>query len=405
MNKTGWENRIVGHGVKPASQFMANPRNWRQHPQAQRDALHGALNEVGWIAPVVENVRTGNLVDGHERVWQGLQNDDAEVPYVQVDLSEAEESYAILTLDPIGAMAAADAAKLGDLLHEVQSGEAGVQAMLAEVAKNAGLYQEPKEAPEAQVDRAEELREKWGTERGQLWEIGRHRLLCGESTSAEDVARLLDGNTPTLMVTDPPYGVNYDPNWRNEAAEAGKLSYAARRIGQVSNDDRAEWSDAWRLFPGDVAYTWSPPGDHVLVTGAALQTVGLEIRAMLIWKKPHIPISRGHYCYQHEPCWYAVRKDATAHWIGGHMQSSVWDIGLDKNVEGGHSTQKPVECMARPIRNHEGDVYDPFLGSGTTMVAAEQLGRICYGMEIEPRYTAVVLERMSAMGLEPRLLT
>jgi len=134
-----WENRIVGQGTKPASQFMANPKNWRTHSQAQKDALHGALNEVGWVAPVIENVRTGMLVDGHERVWQALQNDDAEVPYVEVDLDEAEEAYVLATLDPIGAMATADTAKLDELLREVQSSEAGVQAMLAEVAEKAGI--------------------------------------------------------------------------------------------------------------------------------------------------------------------------------------------------------------------------------------------------------------------------
>lgn len=135
----GWLNRIVGHGVKEASQFQANDKNWRLHPQAQRDALHGALNEVGWVAPVVENVRTGLLVDGHERVWQALQNGDAPVPYVTVDLSEAEEAYVLATLDPIGAMAAADKEQLDALLREVQSGEAGVQAMLAELAQGAGV--------------------------------------------------------------------------------------------------------------------------------------------------------------------------------------------------------------------------------------------------------------------------
>ena len=133
--ETTWRNRIVGQGVKPASQFLANDKNWRLHPQSQRDALHGALNEVGWVAPVVENVRSGMLVDGHERVWQALQNGDADVPYVQVDLSEEEEAYTILTLDPIGAMAAADAAKLDELLREVQSSEAGVQQMLADLAE------------------------------------------------------------------------------------------------------------------------------------------------------------------------------------------------------------------------------------------------------------------------------
>lgn len=125
-----WQNRIVGEGVKPASQFMANEKNWRVHPQAQRDALHGALNEVGWVAPVIENVRTGCLVDGHERVWQALQNDDAEVPYVQVDLSPEEEAYVLATLDPIGAMAQADQERLRELLQEVHTEEGAVQQLL-----------------------------------------------------------------------------------------------------------------------------------------------------------------------------------------------------------------------------------------------------------------------------------
>ena len=136
---TEWRNRIVGEGVQPASQFMANPSNWRTHPQPQRDAMRGALNEVGWVQRVIVNRQTGYLVDGHERVWQALQNGDAPVPYVEVDLDEAEEAYVLATLDPIGAMAAADAAKLDELLREVQSGEAGVQQMLSELAERAGV--------------------------------------------------------------------------------------------------------------------------------------------------------------------------------------------------------------------------------------------------------------------------
>lgn len=138
-----WRNRIVGQGVKPASQFVANARNWRTHPRAQRAALQGALNEVGWIAPVVENIRTGRLVDGHERVWQALQNGDTDVPFVQVDLSEEEEAYALLTLDPIGAMAQASADQLGVLLAEVQSSEAGVQQMLTDLAEHSGVLDQP----------------------------------------------------------------------------------------------------------------------------------------------------------------------------------------------------------------------------------------------------------------------
>jgi DNA modification methylase len=393
-----WRNRIVGEGEQPASQFIANPNNWRQHPQAQRDAMRGALNEVGWVQRVIVNRRTGYLIDGHERVWEALQNGDAQVPYVEVDLDEAEEAYVLATLDPIGAMAQADAAKLDELLREVQSSEAGVQAMLADIAKDAGLYQEPKEAPEAQIDRAEELRVKWGTARGQLWEIGRHRLLCGDSTNAEDVARLMGGEKPLLMVTDPPYGVNYDPAWR---ARLG-VNLNAGKMGVVANDGRVDWREAWALFPGDVAYCWHA-GRHASEVQESLASVGLTVVAQVIWNKDRFALSRGDYHWKHEPCWYAVREGAKHHWAGARNQSTVWDVPRADDSGHGHPTQKPVECMARPIRNHEGDVYDPFLGSGTTMVAAEQLGRICYAMEIEPKYVAVALERMAAMGLEPRL--
>jgi len=140
-NGEQWRNRIVGEGVQAASQFVANPANWRVHPQAQRDAMRGALNEVGWVQRVVVNRRTGYLIDGHERVWQALQNGDAEVPFVEVDLSPEEEAYVLATLDPIGAMAQASNEQLGALLAEVQSGEAGVQAMLSQLAAKTGLIE------------------------------------------------------------------------------------------------------------------------------------------------------------------------------------------------------------------------------------------------------------------------
>ena len=263
-------------------------------------------------------------------------------------------------------------------------------------------YTNTEEAPEAEIDRAEELQEKWGTERGQVWEIGRHRLMCGDSTSEENVGELLDGNTPNLTVTDPPYGVEYDANWRKGSAEKGQLAYAPRRIGRVENDDRADWAEAWTLCPGAVIYCWHA-GLHASEIQDHLTNAGFEHRAQIVWVKSNFPISRGHYTWRHEPCWYAVKKGKTAAWVGPATSSTVWDINLDKNVEGGHSTQKPLECMARPIRNHEGDVYDPFIGSGTTMVAAEQLDRTCYGMEIDPGYCAVILERMSSMGIVGKL--
>ena len=131
-------NRIVGEGVKPASQFLANPLNWRTHPQRQRDAVNASLSEVGWVQQVIENVRTGHLVDGHERVWQALQNDDADVPFLQVDISEDEERLVLATLDPMAAMATADADILADLLAGIETESDALTALLDDLAKEHG---------------------------------------------------------------------------------------------------------------------------------------------------------------------------------------------------------------------------------------------------------------------------
>ena len=139
IEKTDWKNRIVGHGSKPASQFQAHPNNWRKHPDRQRRAVRGSLDDLGWIDTVIENVRTGHLIDGHERVWQALDNSDAEVPYIQVDLSESEEAQALLSLDSIAALAETDAEKVDALLREVHTSNAEVMEFLEDMANDAGL--------------------------------------------------------------------------------------------------------------------------------------------------------------------------------------------------------------------------------------------------------------------------
>lgn len=224
-------------------------------------------------------------------------------------------------------------------------------------------------------------------------------MLCGDSTNPKDVERLFgDGPKPGLCVTDPPYGVEYDPNWRNEAAAEGLLAYSAMRVGKVENDDRCDWSEAWRLFPGDVMYCW-----HAAVKAStvqkSLEEADFEIRGQIIWAKSNFPISRGHYHWRHEPCWYAVRRGSSAKWIGDHKQTTLWEINLDKNSEGGHSTQKPLECMERPMRNHDHEVvYDPFLGSGTSLIAAERADRALRGVEINPAYVDAAIRRWERLS-------
>lgn len=186
---------------------------------------------------------------------------------------------------------------------------------------------------------------------GDLFEIGQHRLLCGDSTNADDVAKVMDDCKPILMVTDPPYGVNYDADWRNRAERPNGKPYGGRAIGLVTNDDKVDWTLTYSLFTGDVCYVWHG-GRHAAEVQGNLATAGFEIVCQVIWGKNGHVISRGDYHWQHEPCWYAVRKGAKHHWQGSRSETTLWAIDRPKKSETGHSTQKPIECMARPIRNN-----------------------------------------------------
>lgn len=220
----------------------------------------------------------------------------------------------------------------------------------------------------------------------------KHRIICGSSTEADTVEKLLNGVEPHLMVTDPPYGVEYDADWRNHT---GDPSRTGRATGKVLNDDNADWREAWALFPGDVAYVWHA-GNMAHVVAESLLACDLHIRAQIIWAKSQLVIGRGDYHPQHEPCWYAVRKGRKGHYDGGRKQTTLWQIDKPRKSETGHSTQKPVECMKRPIENNSSPgqaVYEPFSGSGTTIIAAEMTGRHCYAIELNPAYVDVAVKR------------
>ncbi len=225
---------------------------------------------------------------------------------------------------------------------------------------------------------------------GDRWILGRHRLLCGDATSRTDVENLLDGAIPNLMVTDPPYGTNYDPQWRVKIGNSNP-----NRMGRIENDWRSDWSPAWDLFPGNVCYIWHSDiqGEPLM---ASLRKCGFQVRNVIVWGKSRPVISRGHYSHQKEHCLYAVRVGKSANWQGPKTTSDLWMIDNEADRGHGHSAQKPLECMLRPIQNNsiEADaVYDPFVGSGTTIIAAEESGRACYAMELVPDYCAIAIKR------------
>lgn len=236
------------------------------------------------------------------------------------------------------------------------------------------------------------------TKLGDIYELDGHRLFCGDSTIPEDVQKCLNGAEPILMVTDPPYGVNYDPNWRGKAGKGQKAG------GKVQNDDKVNWSLAWSLFPGSVAYIWHA-ATFCSEVHNSLKEADFEIINQIIWSKQNFALSRGDYHWKHESCWYAIKKGHSHNWQGARDQHTVWEIA-NLNAFGGkssecdertaHGTQKPLECMSKPIENNSKkgeEVYDPFLGSGTTLIAAEKLGRFCYGIEISPAYCDIIVQR------------
>lgn len=267
--------------------------------------------------------------------------------------------------------------------------------------RQGGGLTDPEETPEpeaVEVSRA-----------GDVWLLGRHRIVCGDSTDAATVEALLGGERPHLMVTDPPYGVDYDPNWRNEAARysegMGNRAIGAGAVGKVLNDDNADWKDAWRNFPGDVAYVWHG-ALHAPLVAASLEVAGFAVRSQIIWDKTRLIIGRGDYHWEHEPCWYVVRRGKKGHWSGDRKQTTIWRIAHQRS-ETGHGTQKPVECMKRPIENNSepGDaVYEPFSGSGTTIIAAEMTGRRCFAVELNPAYVDVAVRRWQSFTGEDAVL-
>ncbi len=376
-----WRNRIVGSGEEAPDQLVANPKNWRTHPGGQRDALRGSLSTVGWVQQVLVNQRTGHVVDGHARVEEAISRGEPLVPVLYVDLDEAEEAQVLATLDPISAMAAQDDDKLRELLAELNIDDPGLVALLESLSgpePKTGLT-DPDDAPD--------LGEVTHIKRGDLFALGNHRLMCGDATDAGDVMTLAPDDVD-IVWTDPPYGFEYVGKTvdrltidNDHASQTRELVAAALRLAP--------------LAPGGAFYVASPAGDMEPVFRQALEDIGWRLRQQLLWVKDVFVMGRQDYHWRHEALLYGWQEGAAHYWSGGRRQDTVWEIPRPKRSES-HPTMKPVELVARSLSNSSrtGDaVYDPFCGSGTTIIAAEQLGRRCYAMEIDPRYVAVAIKR------------
>ena len=382
--RESWKNRIVGTGEEPPDQLLANPNNWRVHTKRQRQALEAVLDEVGWVDDIIVNRTTGHVVDGHLRIEMAMAAGVEKVPVKYVELSEEEERLLLTLFDPIAAMAEADKEKLAELISELPRDNDRLLDLVADVAKankvSLDLIEKP-EAPEAQIDKAEELREKWGTREGQIWKARSaksvdvtHLIICGDSYANESRTYF---ERAGLIFTDVPYD-SHDFSWMSNVSKDDGWLFIMLEDDQVQTlcDVLRGSQRLDRFFVGHTGFTMPRGNDayvsHILVA--------------------RVKIGKGGAVNNVRDGFSTVIRM----WYRGALQDERW-ISHQKNVQF-------VEPFLLRYSNARDVILDPFCGSGTTLISCERTERTGIGIEINPAHVAVALERLAEMGLEPELV-
>ncbi len=417
-------DRVVELRRIPAGSLLPNPKNWRRHPKAQADALRGLLSEIGYADALLARETPEGLmiIDGHLRAET---TPDTVVPVLVLDVTEAEADKLLLSLDPLAAMAEGDTDALRALLEQVETDSDAVQKMLDGLAKEYGAQPGPKplDDPGPRFDEAEELRKKWGVELGQLWVLGEHRLLCGDSTNPADVSEAHERRACRPLRDRPavPRRVRRDESPRNQGKREALLAQhrlvGHLRTGVGRGGRGAELRPLRPLHQGCSRGRDSPQRRLVLLACLATAADGRgelgEERGIrppadhleqAEQADPHallVPVGARALLLRLAEGKEAAEGDRRlrAHGLGDRR-------GLNDDERPDHPTPKPLDCFAIPMRQHTkvGDVcYEPFSGSGSQIIAGEREGRRVYAIEISPAYVAVTLERWAeATGGKPQ---
>jgi DNA modification methylase len=412
-----------------------DPANPRRISEDELDALERSLRQFGFVQPVLARRADSTVIGGHQRLVAARRLGLTTVPVTWLDVSVEQARLLGLALNKISgtwddALLARLLADLGATPELDLSLSGFGEDEITDLLRSLETREKREHVESFDLDEAlEEARRAPRTKPGDLWALGDHRLLCGDATKADDVARLLDGAQPKLLTTDPPYGVSLDGSWRDGVYNAlgpAEKTYmridgqpddkdatratggrrgrtAGHRNTTLSGDTRVDWSEAFALVPSlQVGYVWHA-GVHAAEVAAGLVAIGFEIVAQVIWDKGLFAMGRSWYHWSHEPCWVVRKAGAKVPFRGSRDQATIWRVPSPKMIMAGsseprldHPTQKPLVLFETPIRNHlrPGEaVYEPFSGSGTALIAAERSGARCYAMEIDPLYVEVALRR------------
>ncbi|MGD1092905.1 MAG: DNA modification methylase [Bryobacteraceae bacterium] len=390
----------------PVGRLKPYERNPRKNDKAV-DRIRESIRQFGFAVPILAK-SDGEVIDGHLRLKGALAEKMREVPVIPCDgWTDAQVKAFRLMVNRSVSWADWDLDALALEFLELKA----LNFDLSLTGFNSREIDEFTLTPNAAEDEVPPVPQTPVSRLGDLWLCGPHRVLCADATSGADVARLLGNREPRLMITDPPYGIELDSEWRDRAGLNGhgpaEPSYMKKRTPghtetTISGDTRADWSEAFALVPSlEVAYVWHASAFTREVLNGLLR-IGFLHHQQIIWDKTRTVLTRTHYWFEHEPCWYVRKKNAP--WFGKPGENStIWRCPSLKFIMGSsdeekfdYPTQKPVELMRRPILNHtkRGElVYEPFLGSGTTLAAAELTMRVCCGLELDPKYVDVVVER------------
>lgn len=405
--------QIVYWPVSKLTRYIRNPRK----NDAVVDRICGSIREYGFVVPILAKA-DGTVIDGDLRLKGAIKEGIAEVPVIVCDgWSEAQVKAFRIMVNRSVTWAEWDDELLSLELQELAGADYNLELTGFDPRELETLLTLPDN--DEQADVAPPLPENPVSRPGELWLCGnrrnQHRVLCGDATSAEAVARLLEDRKPFLLITDPPYGISLDSEWRDRAGlngcGAAEPSYLKHRTPghtetSISGDTRADWSEAFALVPSlQIAYVWHASVFTREVLDGLLR-IGFLHHQQIIWDKQRTVLTRTLYWFQHEPCWFVRKKNAP--WYGkAGENSTIWACPSPKFIFAGsdeekfdHPTQKPVELMRRPLLNHakRGEaVYEPFLGSGTTLAAAEITERVCWGIELDAKYVDVVVKRWQGL--------